>query len=328
MSLYFSGIQPTGNLHLGNYLGALKNWVTLQENTDCLFCVVDMHAITIPQDPLVLRENIYKTAALYLACGIKKESVFEQSQVHEHAELAWILSCITPIGWMNRMTQFKDKVAKNKGNALVGLYTYPILMAADILLYKSTHVPVGDDQKQHVEIARDIAMAFNNKVEQEFFKLPEFVKGKIGTRIMSLKDATQKMSKSDDSEYSRINIVDDDDTIFGKIKKAKTDSCPIPSQETELEDRLEAKNLIAIMACLKGITVSDILSDYGGQNFSNFKKDLADALITELKPIRDRYNSLIKDKAALDEVLNVGLIKARGIAQQTMREIKFLIGWN
>lgn len=327
MTLYFSGIQPTGNIHLGNYLGALKNWVKIQGETECIFCVVDMHAITVPQDPIQLRENIYNVVALYLACGIKSENIFVQSCVPEHAELAWVLSCITPIGWMNRMTQFKDKVSKNKNNALVGLYTYPILMASDILLYKSTHVPVGEDQKQHVEITRDIAIAFNNKVGREFFALPEFVSGPVAARVMSLRDATQKMSKSDPSDASRINLTDTDDAIASKIRKAKSDAYPIPGEEKELELRPEATNLVSIMASLSNKSISVVLSEYAGKNFSEFKSDLAAILISEMKPIREKYIEFISDKAILDSVMEKGLLRAKEIASSTMREVKQLVGF-
>lgn len=326
MTLYFSGIQPTGNLHLGNYLGALKNWVSLQENTNCLFCVVNMHAITVPRDPVVLSKTVYQAVALYLACGIKEDSIFVQSMVPEHTELCWILSCITPIGWMNRMTQFKDKTAKNKNNALVGLYTYPILMAADILLYRSTHVPVGEDQKQHVEIARDIAMAFNNKVNREYFAMPEFVAGKVAARVMSLRDATQKMSKSDAVDGSRINLTDTDDVIAAKIKIAKTDSFPIPYSAEELEGRAEVKNLISILACLLGKDISQILQDYGGENFSKLKTDLTDALISELSPIRNKYLTLMEDRELLHSVMMKGFSKAKKIAEKTMSEVRELFG--
>lgn len=327
MTLYFSGIQPTGNIHLGNYLGALKNWVRIQEQTECIFCVVDMHAITVPQDPIKLRENIYNVVALYLACGIKSENIFVQSCVPEHAQLAWVLSCITPIGWMNRMTQFKDKVAKNKNNALVGLYTYPILMAADILLYKSTHVPVGEDQKQHVEITRDIAMAFNNKVGHEFFALPEFVSGDVAARVMSLRDATQKMSKSDPSDASRINLTDTDDAIANKIRKAKSDAYPIPGEEKELESRPEAMNLMSIMASLSNKPISGVLSEYAGKNFSDFKSGLAALMISELRPIREKYMEFVADRSELDAVMKRGLVRAREIASSTMKEVRDLIGF-
>lgn len=327
MSLYFSGIQPTGNIHLGNYLGALKNWRTIQDGTNCLFCIVDMHAITVSQDPKQLRENIYNVAALYLACGIREDSIFVQSSISEHAELAWILSCLTPIGWMNRMTQFKDKTAKNKDSALVGLYTYPILMAADILLYKATHVPVGDDQKQHVEITRDIATLFNNKAGKEYFKLPEFVSGKVVTRVMSIRDATQKMSKSDPSEMARINLTDTDDAIVQKIKKAKTDSLPIPTTEAEFEGRPEVRNLMGIMSGLRGERdLRSVIRDYGGQNFAGFKSDLADALVSEIGPIRRRFTELVMDRPMLEKVMQSGFNKAKSIAIQTMKEVKEITG--
>lgn len=324
--LYFSGIQPTGNIHLGNYLGALKNWLELQNTVNCLFCIVDLHAITINQDPNELHKNIISVAALYLACGIKKENIFVQSAVHEHSELAWILSCITPIGWMNRMTQFKDKTSKNKNNALVGLFTYPILMASDILLYKSTHVPVGEDQKQHVEITRDIAILFNKKVNKDFFPIPEFVSVKVGTRVMSLKDGLSKMSKSDTSDFSRINLIDDNDLIVKKIMKAKTDSFPIPSSENELSQRPEAKNLITIMASLMKKDIISILNIYQGQNFSIFKKDLAECINLELSNIREKYNQLISDKEYIINIINNGNNRAKDIASKNLNEIKQLLG--
>ena len=326
--LYFSGIQPTGSLHLGNYLGALKQWVKLQREKDCIFSIVDLHAITIPQDPVELREDIFRVFALYMAAGIdvNRNIVFVQSQIKEHVELSWCLSCITPMGWMNRMTQFKDKVQKNADNATLGLYSYPILMAADILLYRSTHVPVGNDQKQHVELTRDVAQLFNNRFKTDLFPIPEPVIPEVGARVMSLRDGTKKMSKSDDSDMSRINLTDDDDLIRKKIQKAKTDSDPIPSHITELQNRTEPLNLISIFAAIIGCDEQEILNRYSGQNFSNFKKDLADAIINEIAPIRNKYEEIMSDKISLVKLINQSNEKARNIAEFTMQMVKQCMG--
>lgn len=326
--LYFSGIQPTGSLHLGNYLGALKQWVKLQREKDCIFSIVDLHAITIPQDPVELREDIFRVFALYMAAGIdvNRNIVFVQSQIKEHVELSWCLSCITPMGWMNRMTQFKDKVQKNADNATLGLYSYPILMAADILLYRSTHVPVGNDQKQHVELTRDVAQLFNNRFKTDLFPIPEPVIPEVGARVMSLRDGTKKMSKSDDSDMSRINLTDDDDLIRKKIQKAKTDSDPIPSHITELQNRTEPLNLVSIFAAIIGCDEQEILNRYSGQNFSNFKKDLADAIINEIAPIRNKYEEIMSDKISLVKLINQSNEKARNIAEFTMQMVKQCMG--
>ena len=326
--LYFSGIQPTGSLHLGNYLGALKQWVKLQREKDCIFSIVDLHAITIPQDPVELREDIFRVFALYMAAGIdvNRNIVFVQSQIKEHVELSWCLSCITPMGWMNRMTQFKDKVQKNADNATLGLYSYPILMAADILLYRSTHVPVGNDQKQHVELTRDVAQLFNNRFKTDLFPIPEPVIPEVGARVMSLRDGTKKMSKSNDSDMSRINITDDDDLIRKKIQKAKTDSDPIPSHITELQNRTEPLNLVSIFAAIIGCDEQEILNRYSGQNFSNFKKDLADAIINEIAPIRNKYEEIMSDKISLVKLINQSNEKARNIAEFTMQMVKQCMG--
>ncbi len=326
--LYFSGIQPTGSLHLGNYLGALKQWVKLQREKDCIFSIVDLHAITIPQDPVELREDIFRVFALYMAAGIdvNRNIVFVQSQIKEHVELSWCLSCITPMGWMNRMTQFKDKVQKNADNATLGLYSYPILMAADILLYRSTHVPVGNDQKQHVELTRDVAQLFNNRFKTDLFPIPEPVIPEVGARVMSLRDGTKKMSKSNDSDMSRINLTDDDDLIRKKIQKAKTDSDPIPSHITELQNRTEPLNLVSIFAAIIGCDEQEILNRYSGQNFSNFKKDLADAIINEIAPIRNKYEEIMSDKISLVKLINQSNEKARNIAEFTMQMVKQCMG--
>ena len=276
MRRIFSGIQPTGNLHLGNYLGAIQNWVKLQDDFECIYCVVDLHAITVPQDPVELTKSTREVAASVLAAGINPETsiLFNQSQVPQHAELAWIFNCVARLGWLNRMTQFKEKAGKNRENATVGLYAYPTLMAADILAYKATHVPVGDDQKQHLELTRDIAQAFNAMYGEEFFPLPEpQILGKA-TRVMSLRDGNAKMSKSDPSEYSRITMTDDADAIMTKIKKAKTDPEPLPSEADGLEGRPEARNLVSIYAALAECSVDDVLAEYGGQGFGVFKARL------------------------------------------------------
>lgn len=327
-NLYFSGIQPTGNLHLGNYIGAIKPWVALQKKENCIFCIADMHSITIPQNPTALHETILETFAMYMAAGIdiEKNIVFVQSSVPAHTELSWILSCSTPMGWMNRMTQYKDKIAKDKNNATLGLFSYPILMAADILLYKATHVPVGNDQKQHVEITRDIAQVMNNKFETEFFPLPEPVIPEVGARIMSLRDGTKKMSKSDDSDMSRINLTDDDDLIATKIKKAKTDSFPIPENEVELQQRPEVANLLAIFSSISNSKIQDILNIYAGQNLSQFKKDLSDLLITTISPIRNNFTNLISNKNYLMNIILNSNEKALKIAEKNISDVKKLLG--
>ena len=310
----FSGVQPTGNLHLGNYLGAIKNFVSLNNDNknECIFCVVDLHAITIAQDPITLRENIRETVATFIACGIdpKKSVIFNQSKVAAHSEAAWILSCVARMGWLNRMTQFKEKAGKDKENASVGLYSYPVLMAADILLYDSTHVPVGNDQKQHLELCRDIAQKFNNdfKVE-DFFKIPEPLIQKEFSRIMSLKDGSKKMSKSETSDLSRINLTDGKDQILNKIKKAKTDSLPIPSTVKELNDRPEARNLIGIYSSISDSTLESSIQKFSGKNFSEFKENLSEILIDKITPISNDIKKLLKDKSYLDKTLIMHLKK-------------------
>ncbi|MFY8093980.1 MAG: tryptophan--tRNA ligase [Niveispirillum sp.] len=329
MSLIFSGMQPTRQLHLGNYLGALKNWVTLQNEMDAIFCVVDLHAMTIDHDPETLRNNIREVAAAYIAAGIDPERhiLFNQSAVSGHAELNWILACHTPLGWLNRMTQFKEKAGKQKDNAVLGLYAYPVLMAADILLYKATHVPVGEDQKQHLELARDIAGAFNRYYKADgFFPLPEPQILGEATRVMSLRDGTKKMSKSDESEYSRINLTDDADTIALKIRKAKTDPEPLPDTVEDLEKRPEANNLVTIYAALSDTTRAAVLAQFGGQQFSAFKGALADLSVAKLAPIAGEMNRLLGDKAELDRLLKKGADRAGEIAARTVNEVKDLVG--
>lgn len=328
MSLVFSGIQPTGNLHLGNYLGAVRQWVSLQAQHPCLFCIVDLHAITVPQDPAALRQAVLEVAAAFIASGInpEKSPIYVQSRVAMHAELAWILSCHTPLGWLNRMTQFKEKAGKAKDNAVLGLYSYPVLMAADILLYRATHVPVGEDQKQHLELARDIAGAFNRHYNSETLILPEPLIPAAAARIMSLRDGSKKMSKSDESDYSRINLKDDNDALRLKIQKAKTDPLPLPETLTALETRPEAANLLQIYAAVTGVTLSEAVAQYAGQTFSAFKKDLTEALIAHLAPIRDEMGRLLRDPAQLQIHLKNGQQAAERIAQKTMETVRQQIG--
>ena len=331
----FSGVQPTGNLHLGNYLGAIKNFVDLNNDTanDCIFCVVDLHAITVKQDPKELRSNIQETVATFIASGIdpKKSIIFNQSKVSAHAEGAWILSCVARMGWLNRMTQFKEKAGKNKENATVGLYGYPVLMAADILLYKSTHVPVGDDQKQHIELARDIASSFNNMFtsdnEEDFFTLPEPQIIGEAKRVMSLRDGTKKMSKSDVSDASRINLTDTKEEISNKIKKAKTDPHPLPSTLQELKDRPEAHNLLSIYSSLSDQTLEKVLKEFSGKGFSYFKPKLIDLAVETLNPISLEMRNLLKDTNQIDKILKNGAQKAREVAEPVLKDIKNLVGF-
>ena len=330
MARIFSGVQPTGNLHLGNYLGAVRNWVKLQQEYECLFCVVDMHAITVFQDPVALTNSTREVAAAMLAAGIdaKKNIIFNQSQVPAHAELAWIFNCVARLGWLNRMTQFKDKAGKNAENASVGLYAYPNLMAADILLYKGTHVPVGEDQKQHLELARDIAAKFNNDFKAEgFFPLPEPLILGTATRVMSLKDGTKKMSKSDPSELSRINMTDDADAIAKKIRKAKTDTEPLPETPAGLDGRPEAKNLLGIYAALSDDTVAAVCAKFAGEGFGTFKQHLADLAVAKLGPIQGEMRRLMDDPASVDAVLRDGSERARAIAEPIMAEVKDIVGF-
>jgi tryptophanyl-tRNA synthetase len=330
MERVFSGAQPTGNLHLGNYLGAIRNWVELQKQYECIFCVVDMHAITVWQDPKELRSNIRELAASMIASGIDPENqvLFNQSQVSAHAELAWIFNCVARIGWMNRMTQFKEKAGKHRENASLGLYAYPSLMAADILAYKATHVPVGEDQKQHLELARDIALKFNTDYGVEgFFPQPEPLILGPATRVMSLRDGSKKMSKSDASDMSRINMTDDAETLAKKIRKAKTDPEPLPSEIAGLEGRPEAKNLITIYAALTDSTVDAVLSEHGGTQFSGFKQALTDVVVQNLAPITEEMARLKADPAYIDQVLAKGAERANAIAQPILKEVKEIVGF-
>jgi tryptophanyl-tRNA synthetase len=324
-----SGMQPTNQLHLGNYLGALKNWVALQDVGENLFCVVDLHAITLPQDPAVLAQSTREIAAAYIAAGIDtgKSIIFAQSHVSAHAELAWILGCLTPMGWLNRMTQFKDKAGKDKESAPLGLYGYPVLMAADILTYKATHVPVGEDQKQHLELARDIAGAFNRRYGVEFFPLPEPQILGEATRVMSLRDGTKKMSKSDLSDMSRINMTDTPELIAQKIRKAKTDPAPLPANPDELEGRPEADNLLTLYAALTDSSKRSAIARFAGTQFSLLKAELTEAAVETLGPIAGRMNALMGDTAAIDAILRDGAEKADAIAQPILAEAKALVGF-
>ena len=328
----FSGVQPTGNLHLGNYLGAIKNFVELNNDNknNCVFCVVDLHAITIKQDPKELRNNIRETVATFIACGIDSEKsiIFNQSNVSAHSEAAWLLSCVARMGWLNRMTQFKEKAGKDKEKASIGLYSYPVLMAADILLYDTTHVPVGEDQKQHLELCRDIAQKFNNDYNvEDFFKVPEPLIQKEFSRIMSLKDGTKKMSKSDPSNLSRINLTDEKEEISNKIKKAKTDPMPMPSTIKELTDRPEAENLLGIYSSLKNKNLENSVNEFNGKQFSEFKEKLSEILIEKIEPITKEIKRLLNEEKYLDEILLIGSEKADKIASKKIKEIKELVGF-
>jgi tryptophanyl-tRNA synthetase len=328
----FSGVQPTGNLHLGNYLGAIKNFVDLNNNSDneCVFCVVDLHAITVKQNPKELKSNIQETVATFIASGINpnRSIIFNQSGVPAHAEGAWILSCIARMGWLNRMTQFKEKAGKDKEKASVGLYSYPVLMAADILLYDATHVPVGDDQKQHLELCRDIAQKFNTDFEMEnFLQVPEPLIQKEFSRIMSLKDGSKKMSKSELSDLSRINLKDDSDLIINKIKKAKTDPLPMPNSTKDLDKRLEAKNLLGIYSSLTNSTMEKSVEIFAGKNFSEFKEKLSEVLVDRIQPITIEIKKLLNDKLYLDKTLLEGVERADKIASQKIKRIKEIVGF-
>ena len=328
----FSGVQPTGNLHLGNYLGAIKNFVDLNNevDNDCIFCVVDLHAITVKQDPKELKNNIRETVATFIASGIdpKKNIIFNQSGVAAHSEGAWILSCVARMGWLNRMTQFKEKAGKDKEKASVGLYSYPVLMAADILLYDATHVPVGDDQKQHLELCRDIAQKFNNDFDQDnFLQVPEPLIQKEFSRIMSLKDGSKKMSKSELSDLSRINLTDDRDAIVNKIKKAKTDPLLMPSSVEELNERLEARNLLGIYSSLNNSTLQNTVENFSGKNFSEFKNQLSDLLVKKIEPISLEIKKLLNDQPYLDKILLEGVEKANLIASKKIDRIKEILGF-
>tara|TARA_B100001564_G_scaffold348630_1_gene350769 strand:- start:4622 stop:5626 length:1005 start_codon:yes stop_codon:yes gene_type:complete len=327
--LVFSGVQPTGNLHLGNYLGALKNFVSLQKEMDCIYCIVDLHAITVFQKPIELRKNVLETVASFLATGLdpSKSIIFNQSSVSGHAELAWILNCISRIGWLNRMTQFKDKAGGDKEQASVGLYIYPNLMAADILLYKATHVPVGADQKQHLELSRDIAQKFNNDFNcTDFFPLPEPLIPKNVSRVMSLRDGTKKMSKSEESDYSRINLKDSADEIVKKIKKAKSDSESIPDNMKSLEKKPEALNLLTIYAEISNIDFEKALKEMAGKEYSFLKSKLADVLVSELSPVGEEIKKLLQDKSYLMAVLKKGSEKANIIAEENLKNIREKVG--
>ena len=324
----FSGVQPTGNLHLGNYLGAIKSFVDLQKKMECIYCVVDLHAITVFQDPQELKKNIFETTAGFIACGLnfKKSIIFNQSSVSGHAELAWIFNCVSRVGWMNRMTQFKEKAGSNKENASVGLYVYPNLMAADILLYKATHVPVGDDQKQHLELARDIAQKFNNDFKSfNFFPIPEPLIQKKISRVMSLRDGKRKMSKSEESDYSRINLSDSAEDIKKKIKKAKTDSLLIPEKIEDLKNRPEALNLLTIYSSITDSTLEETLKEMNGKDFSKFKENLCDALVAVICPIGKKIKDLSKDKSYLLKVLKEGSNKARKVSEHNLNKIKEIV---
>ena len=327
--LVFSGVQPSGNLHLGNYLGALKNFVLLQKEMNCIYCVVDLHAITTFQNPSELKNNILETTAGFLATGLdpNKSIIFNQSSVSGHAELAWIFNCVSRLGWLNRMTQFKDKAGSDKEKASVGLYIYPNLMAADILLYKATHVPVGADQKQHLELCRDIAQKFNKDFDCEnFFPLPEPLIQKNISRVMSLRDGKKKMSKSEDSDFSRINLKDSADDILKKIKKAKTDSSPIPASEKELEKRPEALNLLNIYSDLTNNSLKKILNEMNGKEFSYFKQKLSDVLIEIICPVGKKIEELMSDKVYLETILKKGSEKASKIAEENLKKIREIVG--
>ena len=323
-----SGVQPTGGLHLGNYLGAIKNFVPLQEQYESLFCVVDLHAITTWQDPSDLISKKCEVAAAFIASGINPEKsiIFNQSQVPEHTQLSWVLNCVARMGWLNRMTQFKDKAGKNKENVSVGLFTYPVLMAADILLYKATHVPVGEDQKQHLELTRDIALKFNNDFNKEVFPLPEPIIMKKAARIMSLRDASKKMSKSDTSDFSRISLTDSNEEIEKKIKKAKTDALPIPDSNRSLEDMPEAKNLLTIFSACEEEDFEKTFDKFKGKNFSELKKDLTEVLINKIGPIRDEMKKLNNDKKYLIQILNTGSQKAQKISTKVLKEVYEVTG--
>ena len=325
-----SGVQPTGGLHLGNYLGAIKNFVPLQKKIESLFCVVDLHAITVWQEPTELVSKKCEVAAAFIASGIdpKKSIIFNQSQVPEHAQLSWILNCVARIGWLNRMTQFKDKAGKNRENVSVGLFTYPVLMASDILIYKATHVPVGEDQKQHLELARDIVLKFNNDFKREVFPLPEPIIMENAARVMSLRDGTKKMSKSDISEYSRIMLTDSNDEISKKIKKAKTDAIPLPSTKKELENMPEAKNLLTIYSACQDEEFDLVFNKYHGKNFSYLKTDLIDVVINKIGPIREEMGKLITDKKYLQEILDSGSSRAKKIATNVLKEVYEVTGLN
>ena len=328
-NIVLSGVQPSGDLHIGNYLGAIKNFVGMQNDYNCFFCIVDLHAITVKQDPKILKRNTLEVAATYVASGIdpKKSVVFNQSSVPAHSELAWIFNCVTRMGWLSRMTQFKDKAGKDRENASSGLFIYPNLMAADILIYKATHVPVGNDQKQHLELTRDIAQKFNRDFNCEnFFPIPEPIIDKDISRIMSLKDGNQKMSKSDQSEYSRITLLDESDEIIKKIKKAKTADTVMPEKIEDILKLTEVNNLLNIYSGFSGVEKQELIAKYKGQNFSNFKSDLSDTLVEQIKPITAEIKKLMQDKSYLLEILQEGQNKANEIAKKTINDVYDIVG--
>lgn len=325
----FSGIQPTGIPHLGNYLGAIRHWVDIQQGNECIYCLVDMHALTVWQDPVALKKQVVEQTAILLAAGIDtdKHILFNQSAVSAHARLAWIFNCVARIGWMNRMTQFKDKAGKNREAHSAGLYVYPNLMAADILAYKATCVPVGEDQRQHIELTNDIAQKFNHDYGKEFFSEVEGFIPTTSARVMNLRDGSKKMSKSDPSEQGRIELLDEDDIIANKIKRAKSDSEPLPLKKVDLENRLEALNLVSIYAVMANQDVDDVLQEFGGQGFSKFKTALADVLIANIAPIREETKKLLADKAYLHKVLKQGAVKATAIAEPIVSEVESMVGF-
>ena len=329
--LVFSGVQPTGNLHLGNYLGAVKRFVELQDaNAMCIYCLVDLHAITNWQDPKELRQNTIEVTAAFLACGLRQENsiIFNQSQVTTHTELAWIFNCVARIGWLNRMTQFKEKAGKNRENASLGLYCYPTLMAADILAYHATHVPVGEDQKQHIELTRDIATKFNNDFNNpDFFPIPEPIIEGTATRIMSLRDGTKKMSKSEASDMSRINLTDDSDSIRKKIQKAKTDPFELPSAKEELVNRPEAENLLGIYATLANQSIEKTLEQFSGSDFKKLKDALSDILISELEPINREIKKLLDEEAYIIQILRQGSERADNISRPILEKTREIVGF-
>ena len=324
-----SGVQPSGDLHLGNYLGAIKNFVSLQKEYECFFCVVDLHAITVWQDPKELAQKTREVTAAFIASGIDPDEniLFAQSQVPQHSQLAWIFNCVARMGWLNRMTQFKDKAGKDRENVSVGLFSYPNLMAADILIYLATHVPVGDDQKQHLELTRDIAQKFNNDFKTDLFPIPEPLIFGEATRVMSLRDGSKKMSKSDPSDYSRIMLTDTAENIIQKIKKAKTDPEPLPQDKTGLEKRPEAENLISIFASLQNTSIESVIKEYAGKEFSTFKKDLADLSVSKLEPITSEMNKLMSDVSYIDSILNQGKENAIAVAEPVLQKTKEIIGF-
>ncbi len=326
----FSGVQPTGNLHLGNYLGAIRNWVDLQSKFECIYCIVDLHAITVPREPQTLYQDTLEVTAGLLAAGIDPQSsiLFNQSRVSNHAELAWIFNCVARLGWLNRMTQFKEKAGSNRENATVGLYVYPTLMAADILAYKATHVPVGEDQKQHLELTRDIALSFNSTYKVDFFPLPEPQIFGSATRVMSLRNGMSKMSKSDASDFSRINMRDTNEEIIKKFKKAKTDSSPIPDSLNELKKRPELQNLVGIYAALSRLSEEKVLLQYSGKGFADFKPDLADLAISVLGPINAEVNKIMEDKAYIEMILDKGAEKANNISEKILSDIYNIMGFS